>query len=176
MNFANQVMNYNMGSQPQMHGVIAGSGGPAMIPYEQVGYYLPYQQQMIQWVAIPQPPCPQMQCVEFIHPQMYSNEQIIQTQQQQKLCLQYLDGQGPWLNAPKSKSPKNTKHQNVNNVNNTSNNQKPQQQPPQHSDHAFQREFSPSLFGADKAPPQCFDIIGRGNLPSINFSMVYTAK
>ena len=166
-------MNYNMGNQLQMHGIFTGNGGPIMIPYEQVSYYLPYQQQMIQWVAIPQPPCQQMQCVEFTHKQMYNNEQNIHAQQQAKLCPQYLNDQSPWPNAPKPRSPKNTNQQNVNNKSTI---QKPQQQQPQHSDHAFQREFSPSLFGADKAPPQCFDIIGRGNLPSINFSMVYTAK
>ncbi|KAH0795391.1 hypothetical protein GPJ56_000604 [Histomonas meleagridis] len=174
MNMGNQVMNFNMVNQPQMQGLVAGNANPTLIPYDQVGYYIPYQQQMIQWVAIPQP-YPQRQNIEFIHPQVYSKEQMIQSQQQAKLYQQYIDGQNQWTNPPKPKVTKAAKTQNVSNtqkIQQPQTQQRPQQQPEQ----VLQREFSPALFGADKAPPQCFDIIGRGNLPSINFSTVYSAK
>ena len=165
-------MNYNIGNQQQLNGVIATGGAPVMIPYENVGYYLPFQNQMVQWVAIPQPPYPQRQCVEFVNPQIYSNEKLIQSLQHAKISRPYIESQNQWTNATKQKPNKNVRSQNVDDVNHVNNNLTSQQQ----TEHVFQHEFSPALFGADKSPPQCFNIIGRGNLPSINFSIVYSAK
>ncbi|KAH0795401.1 hypothetical protein GPJ56_000614 [Histomonas meleagridis] len=177
----NQVLSFNVVSQPQLQQLVTTNGNPAIIAYDQVGgYFIPYQQQMIQWVAIPQPQYPQMQSVEYVNPQIYSHEQVIQNPPQVKIYSQYVDNQNQWQNQSKPKIVRPPEVRKVVHGQITKSQQQPIEQPTQQLPHppeqAIQREFTPALFGADKNPPKCFDIIGRGNLPSINFSTVYSSK